>query len=527
MTSGFEMVRGLWPRSAEWLLAGLFLLTVPLVNTFIRGDGNEYYAYIASVVMDGDLDFENEYRRGDPAFQRAVFDAEGRVMPVVEEVRAQLKMEQAASGAGVRGPLGQGEGQLGRMPNGSLRNVAAVGPSVLWTPFFLTAHGLVRLLNSLGSNVVADGYSLPYRWLCAVGTALYAFLGVLLAFRVAERLTDRRTAMAAAIGIWFASSLPVYVYFLPFHVPALSSFTVAFFLWYWVKTRAGRDATTWALWGAIGGLMVETYYLTGILLLIALLEYGRECVVRWREGSLSLWRQFLYGVCFSLGVLVAMVPNFVIKGVLYGSPLTTGYLLSFFWTELRLLEVAFSPEHGMFLWTPVLLPAVIGLALLWRRDRWLTGNLLLVFVAFYVVISAHRSWHGHSSFGNRFFVSFTPVFILGLAVFLEKSRSFLARHFPARAQASWLSVLHPRSSILSMALGVLILWNIGFMFQWGVNLVPNRGPVDFAVVARNQVTVVPKRIAGFVVRYLGAREQVTREVGQDDLKEVEKFQLRR
>src|SRR5262245_66022771 len=50
------------------LLFLLFLLSLPIVNPHIRGDGNEYYAYVRSLIIDGDLQFENEYRRGDKAF---------------------------------------------------------------------------------------------------------------------------------------------------------------------------------------------------------------------------------------------------------------------------------------------------------------------------------------------------------------------------------------------------------------------------------------------------------------------------
>ena len=51
--------------------------------------------------------------------------------------------------------------------------------------------------------------------------------------------------------------------------------------------------------------------------------------------------------------------------------------------------------------------------------------------------------------------------------------------------------------------GLLIAWNAGFMLQWGTNMVPNRGPVNFAEVTRNQFTVVPRAAWQF---FSGARE---------------------
>jgi hypothetical protein len=74
---------------------------------------------------------------------------------------------------------------------------------------------------------------------------------------------------------------------------------------------------------------------------------------------------------------------------------------------------------------------------------------------------------------------------------------------------------------------LLIIWNIGFIFQWGTNLVPNRGPVNFSQVARNQVTVVPQKMISFVFRYIKSRDQVNKEVEQDDLKEIPEYKQRR
>src|SRR5262245_50132162 len=48
--------RGRWRPG--WVLAGCFAITLALVNPYVRGDGNGYYAYIRSLVIDGDLRFE-------------------------------------------------------------------------------------------------------------------------------------------------------------------------------------------------------------------------------------------------------------------------------------------------------------------------------------------------------------------------------------------------------------------------------------------------------------------------------------
>ena len=460
-------------KAVAWLI-GAFLLTLPLINPYVRGDGNGYYAYVRSAVIDQDLQFENEFRHGDPAFLGFVFDD-----------RMQVRPELATS-------------------THHVRNQWAVGPSLLWAPFFLIAHGMVESLNHLGWNIPADGYSLPYLWSCALGTALYAFIGLLLSYWAAQQFTTGPSALLATVGIWFASSLPVYMYFLPFHVHALAAFTVSLFLWYWLRTRPQRTLKQWGLWGLMGGLVAEVYYLNMIFLLIPLFDMGKSGA---RAGEAKNI------LAFSAAVLLALMPHFAVKWIIHGSPFDTGYRDQFFLDSPRLWQVAFSSEHGMFLWTPVLLLAVAGLLFLWRQYRMVAAPLLTVFVVFYYAVASYQNWHGISAFGNRFFVSFTPVFVLGLAICLQEA---------GRALSGFRARLVP-----ALLLAGLVLWNVGFMFQWGTNLVPNRGPVALAEVARNQVTVVPKRIGGFLVRYLASRQQVDREIELEDLNDWKQYRQER
>src|SRR5438094_3382350 len=78
--------------------------------------------------------------------------------------------------------------------------------------------------------------------------------------------------MLAALGMWFASSLPVYMYFTPSWSHAQSVFIVAAFLWYWHRTRPGRTLRQWVILGLISGLVLDVYYANIAVLLVPLLE---------------------------------------------------------------------------------------------------------------------------------------------------------------------------------------------------------------------------------------------------------------
>jgi hypothetical protein len=463
----------------EAVLVAALLATLPLVNPYLRGEGNGYYAYVRSLVLDHDLRFDDEYRRGDAAFVSQTFrKADGQPWPPMV------------------------------LPGGYLRNQWSVGPSLLWLPSFVQAHLAVRLLRELGRDVAADGYSLPYRLACALATAGYAFLGLFLAYRAAARITGPAPALLATVAVWLASSLPVYVYFLPFYSHALASFGVSLFLWYWLTRRPLLRTRQWLTWGLAGGLVWQLEPLAGLVLVVAVVEWlGSLRPTPARPVAGEAWRTALTrAAVFGGAALLAASPQLVIKSILHGSALRTGTLNRYFWDAPRLLDVGFASEHGLFLWTPVLLLSLIGLVMLCRREPVAGAGLLAAFASTYYVVSCYEAWHGISSFGNRYFVGLTPAFIVGAAVALEGAHARLAPRLPAAL--AWTALAAP--------VAVLAAWNAGLVFQWGTNMVPRQGPVDFAAVARNQATAVPRRIAGLAVRYVAARQKTTREQERKD-----------
>jgi hypothetical protein len=459
-------------RTPRWL-AVAFVLSLALVNPYVRGDGNGYYAWLVSPIVDGDLDFENQYRRADPFFQPLVFEADGRPRAAMQT------------------------------PAGQLRNQWSVGPAVLWLPWFLTAHAGVQIARVWWPDLPADGYSWPYRYACAIGTACYGWLALLFARRAAHVMGRGEGATVALLAGWTATALPVYQYFLPFHVPALAAFAVSWFVWRWLARRESDAPARWAEWGALAGLATLVYQLNAVLLLLPAYELLRTAR---RDAAQAVRGALVFAACFA----VACLPHFVGKGLVYGTPWTTGYEDRFFWWSPRLWQTALSAEHGWFSWHPAAAAGVIGLALLARR-RDDARVLLVACAAFFFAVASYQNWHGQSSFGNRFFVSLTVLLVIGLADLAARAA---ARARPARLGAA-------------AVLAFLMLWNAGLAYQWGTDIIPNRGPVDFRVVASNQVTIVPTGMFRFLRRYFSSRDAAARELEQRDLPDSQRYKLKR
>ena len=467
------------------------------MNPWVRGDGIGYYAFARAPLIEHSLNFERDYRSGNASFRDARFDENG-------QPRSFLLTS-----------------------TGHLDNHFTVGPAILWAPFLLVAHAGVLLARAFGSHVAADGFTAPYRFAMAFGTALYGFLGLLLASRVAREYVDERWAFLATIAIWWGSSLPVYMYFNPSWSHAHSAFAVALFLWYWHKTRDLRTLRQWCILAVIAGLMLNVYYANVTILVVLVVEAIRQYLAAFRHatggatapqerrdssfGSASVAHLLVNHLLFCLIVVVCLLPTFISRYVIYGSALETGYVpLGYWaWRSPYFLSVLFSSDHGLLVWTPVVILAVAGLFVFWRREPRVGAPILAAVLAFYLLIACYPDWDGISSYGNRFFISLTAPFILGLSVLFDRA-------------AAWFHSSRTALAVASSLVACLILWNMAFVFQWGTHLVPARGPIVWSEMIHNQFFVVPREMSGMARNYLFHRSNLMRQIEQRDIEQMDK-----
>jgi hypothetical protein len=477
-SSADKSVSTRYPR----ILFILFLCSLPLVNPIVHGDGVGYYAYARAPLIQHNLHFEQDWLHANLLFSKS------RTLP--------------------NGQLSAAE----YTETGYVGNLFSIGPALLWAPFLLAAHGIVLFCNAYGAHIPADGFSLPYLLAMALGTAIYGFLGLLFSYSLARKYVEERWAFLATLGIWGASSLPVYMYFNPSWSHAHSVFAVALFLWYWERTRGSRTFPQWILLGLISGLMLDVYFANGVFLILPLIESLVHYWDDWKEQELRQAASlFAANFCFLLTVILCFVPTLITRYIIFGGFFRFGTYseLGWDWSAPHWYSILFSSEHGILTWTPILLLAIIGLVFVPRRARVLTSYLSAAAAAFFYLISCYPYWNGTASFGNRYLISLTPIFIFGLALFLQRVAGlFHSSRFVFPTAASLIVLF--------------ILWNAGFIFQWGAHLIPARGPVSLAEVAHNQFFVVPRELSTDLRRYFFKRKDLMRQIEQRDIQELQK-----
>ena len=467
--------------SPRHVLIFLLIVSVPLVNPWIHGDGVGYYAYLHSLLIEHNLKFESEWREANSTFAALREDASGQL----------LASQYTATG--------------------HIDNHFSVGPAILWAPAVVPVHLALVGLNRAGVNVATDGYSRPYLWAMALATLAYGFAGLWLSFLIAREYVGEIWAALAVVAYWFASSLPVYMYLNPSWSHAQSMFSAALFLWYWRRTRGGRSLLQWIWLGLAAGLMVNVYYLNAILLLVPGCESVRQMWLasRGADAKSGVAKILSGDAVFAVVFAIAMLPTIVTRKIIYGNYFSTGYPDSGGWNWLHPVfgSVLFSSDHGLLTWTPIIALALVGLVFYWRLDRELAIYFWITTLAFTYVISCYGNWDGISSFGNRFFLSLGPIFVVGLAAFFENFARLFKRERSAFASAIALVAL-------------FIAWNIGFIFQWGTHMVPVRGAISWSAMIRNQFSEVPSRIWESGEQYLLSRRKLIRQIDQKDLEEL-------
>jgi hypothetical protein len=444
-------------RRAVIALSLTFVVTLPLVTTRLyASDEVQYFSWLRSWAFDRDVDFENEYRH---------FYESGVVGTDL-----------------FRGTFLELRNEAGRPPN-----FGPVGSAVLWTPFYAVGH-----LVALGTGAPADGLSQPYVSAVAYGSAIYGFLAVLLSAAIANRVVGR--GIGASLVVLAGTPLVFYMYVAPPMSHANSAFAVSLLLCLWLRARERwrpRDAILLGLAGGLAAMVREQDALFAAGPAVDYLRWlwrTRPAAARWAASAAA----------GTVAFFAAFSPQLLSYQALNGHPGPTELVTrKMSWSAPHALHVLFSPEHGLFAWTPLVVVALAGLALLALGRvrgagvpdaRWI-GTLALMMFALQVYASGSvESWTVAGAFGQRRFVAVTPLLVLGLAAL-------------SSAAARWRA---PARGGLAVVLALGVWWNLGLIAQFGLHRM-DRQRLTLGANAWTTFVELPREAPSIAWRYLTDR----------------------
>ncbi len=493
----------IWARMPDWVrrldrgilaLLIVFVLTLPLFTPRIyASDEIKYFSYLHSIFFDRDVDFTNEYTHFYESNPKKYADFKKQVLDKPNE-------------------------------KGLPVNEGPVGSALLWTPFYGVAHVVALAGNAVGlKSFKPDGYSTPYTWAVTLGSLLYGFAGLIFAYLFCSNFLPRFYAAFATIIVWLASPVIFYLSLTPPMSHANSLFMISLWLWLWYRTRGWRveaDGTfvpglrrgsMWLLLGVLGGLMTMVREQDGTVLIIAAVESLYLYWHAWKQRSKSSPQSptlspqssvLIRNLLFLFGLGLGLIPQFIVYLALNGKlgpSKTVGDKLQFFNPEvaLRLPGLLFHPDHGLFWWSPVLLPALIGLLLMLRQRqlRLITIVLLAAFLAELYISASFQTWTMKGSFGPRRLIGISPAYIAGLG--------YLG-WWLVQQKRGWKL---PRRALLVIG-ALFVAWNFGLIIQFSaIRTEEDRQRLDPARVVVDQFTAVPGKLADTTYKFLFDREK--------------------
>jgi hypothetical protein len=379
----------------------------------VDGDTIQYYAYLRSMVIDGDLDFTNDYKL--LYTPRVGFDDTDNVW-----LRSTTP--------------------IGRRPN-----LMSIGPALVWAPFFLATYVALLALRPLGVTVPLDGIAAPFPLSAGVAGVVCAVLGAWFCYRACRALFPRGPAIWGALAAWLASPAIYYSLVSPAYSHAPSMLASAVFCDAWLRTRGGRRVARYVGLGAVAGIAALIRWQDIVILLLPLLELLYEIGRKERTLASATRDGLILGASAAAGLIPQLIAWHAIYGQYLLVPQGSGFMQ---WSHPAVLPVLLSLRHGLLTWTPALIIAIAGLVALVRRDR-LVGWAVIATLAVTIYVNASVSdWWAGAAFGARRFISDTVFFALGFAAVF--------------AGGFW----RERPVLLRWAVTALVIYNVLFLLQY-------------------------------------------------------------
>lgn len=399
----------------------------------LDADAVEYYSHLRSLYFDQDLDFANEFRHF--------------------------------------GILDRGDKRQ-LTATGHRRTIFAVGPSLMWLPFYAAGDAVARVRGT-----TEDGYSAVHIRAVTLASLFYGICGLLLVFSVLRDLFDRSVAFWTTFLLLYGTFLYWYVVHEPVMSHSVSFFFASLVLAVWWKGHEGLTRRRALTLGLLIGISATVRWQNGVLLLLpglTLLSSLLATGPKRAEPRPTIITGLLTLLCFGVGVIPQLLAWKAIFGqyLLADPPHGADFLR--LWHPY-FLETFFSSRHGLLYWTPILWGGFLGFIPLWRKHASLAVSLLLPLVTMSYVNVCSGDWWAGGSFSNRRFDSVLPLLAVGLAASLAVIQRQVARR-PG----------------LAVVVGgaALTLWNFLFMQQYGTNRIPRDDTVSFAQVTENNADIL-------------------------------------
>lgn len=343
--------------------------------------------------------------------------------------------------------------QVHEAKEGLLINKYSAGMAMVYAPGFFAGH-IIAILT----GAKTDGFSPPYVYSVLIWSFIVCVLGIWILRAVLSVFFEDAIA-ALALFLVVAGTNYFFTAYFNLNMPHGYLFTM-YAAVIWLSMRFwdnGRSAVLVVL-PPLVALMAIARPTEALAALIPIFWTGAS-----RKAFNDKFRLlFLHRKRLIVGVSLAMS----LVGVqliywkygtgkwLYYSYKNPGEGMDF--SSPHIADVLLSWRKGWLVYTPIMVFALAGIALMWRSRHRLTIPVLAFFIPSFYLVACWSTWWYADSFGQRALVQFYPVLALPLAVIAQRA-----------LQGNWLL----RSAFLTLC-GMFVALNLFQSWQISCGILP-------------------------------------------------------
>lgn len=330
---------------------------------------------------------------------------------------------------------------------GKTISVFTCGVAILWSPFFVLAHFI-----SVFFNLDADGYGNVYYGFVLIAALFYVYLGLVFLYKLVTEEFGKMISLKTVALVFLGTNVFYYTMILGAGMSHAYSFALisayVYFVHLYFKSPSNKNALFMAIPFALAVLIRPTNIISGLYFFFFGIKNMETMSFR-----LKFWTKNMKTISIvAIAGLVIAIPQMLYWYKVSGKPIVYSYGDYGFpyLASPKIGIVLFGKYNGWFLYTPLVLFALLGLFATLRKG--LYNNIAVLFI-FVLAIYLNASWWAptfSAACGQRAMIDFLPFLVLPLAWFIKQ----------VSGQSTYLRML------FTLAIAFILFYNIQFAFRY-------------------------------------------------------------
>jgi hypothetical protein len=299
-------------------------------------------------------------------------------------------------------------------PNGGYYHKTAMGLAYCYAPFFFAAHGYAYLFG-----YDTGGYSPPYHIALLISALFFAAAGLFFLRKTLEFFFDNTVVAIVLLLTVFGTNLFYYITIEAAMSHSFSFGLISAFVYYSLRWHQSQKYLTTIKLGLLLGWIVFIRP-TNIIIVLFPLLYNINSI-KDVKGRVSLF----LGNFKQLFIILFCMILFWIPQLFYWKTVTGDWFFSsygdegFFFLKPQIINGLFGFRKGWFIYTPLMIFAVMGLAMSFKRLKPVsTALLVFMIINLWITFSWWCWWYG-GGLSQRSLVDTYALMAIPLGVFIS------------------------------------------------------------------------------------------------------------